>query len=414
MHELSNIGSYLCTMVRIVFLHPDLGIGGAERAIIDAALAIASHGHTVRIVTGHHDVNHCFEETRDGRLRVTTIGDWLPRSLLGRCHALCAYIRMIYLAMYMVFFSRIDYDLAFCDQISACIPVLRLKRKTKILFYCHFPDMLLTDRKSLLKRLYRAPIDWLEEKTTGMADVILVNSNFTGGVFKKTFKSLKNVNPVVVYPVPNFTSFGNSEEVLIENVLPPDAKTTFLSINRYERKKNLSLAIEAFAYLKECRNISTGVYLIIAGGYDERVDENRQYYEELISLADRYQLSDSVIFLRSITTQMKTMLMKHSTCLLYTPDKEHFGIVPVEAMYLQCPVIAINSGGPTETVVDGVTGFLCIPDAKAFSATMALFIDSPELTKQLGKSGHQHVKTHFSFSAYSDKLNNIILGIHNS
>lgn len=54
------------------------------------------------------------------------------------------------------------------------------------------------------------------------------------------------MNPAVVYPVPNFTSFGNSEEVLIENVLPPDAKTTFLSINRYERKKNLSLAIEAF------------------------------------------------------------------------------------------------------------------------------------------------------------------------
>lgn len=154
--------------------------------------------------------------------------------------------------------------------------------------------------------------------------------------------------------------------------------------------------------------------MIIAGGYDERVDENRQYYEELISLADRYQLSDSVIFLRSITTQMKTVLMKHSTCLLYTPDKEHFGIVPVEAMYLQCPVIAVNSGGPTETVVDGVTGFLCIPDAKAFSDTMALFIDSPELTKQLGKSGHQHVKMHFSFSAYSEKLNNIILGIHNS
>lgn len=37
---------------------------------------------------------------------------------------------------------------------------------------------------SLLKRLYRAPLDLLEELTTGAADRILVNSNFTRRVFR--------------------------------------------------------------------------------------------------------------------------------------------------------------------------------------------------------------------------------------
>ena len=50
----------------------------------------------------------------------------------------------------------------------------------KIVFYCHFPDQLLTERSTTLKALYRVPIDWLEEKTTAMADKILVNSHFTG------------------------------------------------------------------------------------------------------------------------------------------------------------------------------------------------------------------------------------------
>jgi alpha-1,3/alpha-1,6-mannosyltransferase len=50
-------------------------------------------------------------------------------------------------------------------------------------FYCHFPDQLLTQRQSVLKALYRKPIDWFEEKTTGMADTVLVNSNFTGEIF---------------------------------------------------------------------------------------------------------------------------------------------------------------------------------------------------------------------------------------
>jgi len=166
-------------MVNVVFLHPDLGIGGAERAVIDAALALKSRGHTVRFVTAHHDVGHCFEETKDGTLMVTSVGDWLPRKILGRFYAFCAYLRMIYAAAYLVFFSGLKLDVVFCDQISACIPVLRLSG-AKILFYCHFPDMLLTQRRSFLKRLYRAPIDWLEEKTTGMAHSVLVNSKFTG------------------------------------------------------------------------------------------------------------------------------------------------------------------------------------------------------------------------------------------
>ena len=166
-------------MGRVCFIHPDLGIGGAEKAMVDAALALKKNGHHAEFLTCHHDPGHCFPETRDGTLKVTVAGDWLPRSLLGRFYALFAYLRMIYAAVYLVFFYRQQYDLIFCDQISACIPILRLSR-LPIIFYCHFPDMLLTQRNSWLKKIYRYPIDWLEQVTTGQADQVLVNSKFTG------------------------------------------------------------------------------------------------------------------------------------------------------------------------------------------------------------------------------------------
>ena len=51
----------------IVFVHPDLGIGGAERLVIDAAVGLQSKGHKVTILTSHRDPTHCFEEARDGR-----------------------------------------------------------------------------------------------------------------------------------------------------------------------------------------------------------------------------------------------------------------------------------------------------------------------------------------------------------
>ena len=69
------------------------------------------------------------------------------------------------------------------------------------IFYCHYPDLLLsTNRTSLLKRIYRAPLDWLEQWTTGLADILLVNSNFTKEVFKNTFPRLNRVQPAVLYP----------------------------------------------------------------------------------------------------------------------------------------------------------------------------------------------------------------------
>lgn len=66
-----------------------------------------------------------------------------------------------------------------------------------------------------------------------------------------------------------------------------DQEIVFLSINRYERKKNVHLAVEAFAELQSGLDpeIAKKTKLIIAGGYDKRVQENVQVYEELMESA---------------------------------------------------------------------------------------------------------------------------------
>ena len=122
-----------------------------------------------------------FIETRNGDLSVISVGDWLPRTLFGKCAALCATIRMLWAAFYLTVMSDLAPEVIICDQISNAIPILRLFSKAKIIFYCHFPDMLLTQRKNLMKKLYRKVMDYIEEYTTGKADLILVNSHFTKG-----------------------------------------------------------------------------------------------------------------------------------------------------------------------------------------------------------------------------------------
>lgn len=395
-------------MVRVAFIHPDLGIGGAERLIVDAALALKSRGHDIEMFTAHHDPGHCFSETRDGTLMVSCAGDWLPRHCCQKGYAFWAYLRMIYVAIYLVFFSGKKFDVIVCDQISACIPVLKWSG-AKVLFYCHFPDQLLTKRQNWLKKIYRWPIDRLEESTTGKADQVLVNSRFTAHVFHSTFKSLAHIHPMVLYPSLNFSAFDQSPSDL-GDTLPPQVEYMFLSINRYERKKNLCLAIEAFSTLVE--NIDSleqpKVHLVMAGGYDERVVENKEHYLELRRMVEELKISDQVTFLRSFTDQQKVALLSRCTSLIYTPSNEHFGICPLEAMFMRRPVIAVNSGGPLETVVHGKTGFLCDPTADAFARQMVHFIQNAGASREMGEAGRKHVIENFSFEAFTEKLNAII------
>lgn len=73
-HQASlNMLSVYSRMVRVVFLHPDLGIGGAERLVVDAAVALRSRGCSVQIWTAHHDPTHCFSETLDPDLNVVGV-----------------------------------------------------------------------------------------------------------------------------------------------------------------------------------------------------------------------------------------------------------------------------------------------------------------------------------------------------
>ncbi|XP_053203393.1 alpha-1,3/1,6-mannosyltransferase ALG2-like [Panonychus citri] len=411
--------------MKIVFIHPDLGIGGAERLVVDMGLSLQRKGHTVHYLTAHHDPSHCFSEIKNGTLKVTEVGGSLPANIFGVFMALCAYLRMIFIAFSLLlrpkFSSLVDCDLIICDQVSAQIPFLKMlylfrSERPKIIFYCHFPDQLLTTRTNFLKKVYRAPIDWFEEKTTGMADCILVNSHFTASVFRDTFKSLDSVELQVLYPVCNFSAFDRPVKGLGPSEsfprLSKQVSTIFLSLNRYEAKKRVELAILAFAALKKKLSTQekfTGtIHLIVAGGYDPNQIQNVEYHQELQSCAKELELEDEVTFLKSPSDDDKHLLLHSCTAVLYTPENEHFGIVPLEAMYMGRPVIACNSGGPLETVRDGETGYLCRPEASHFAEKMYNFVTDKSLSREMGREGREHVKKNFSIQRFDEQIASVI------
>ncbi|KAA1116822.1 Alpha-1,3-mannosyltransferase-like protein [Puccinia graminis f. sp. tritici] len=422
--------------LRIAFIHPDLGIGGAERLVVDAAIGLSRLGHSVKIYTSSHQPERAFIETTDGTIDVKLLGNNLfPRSIKNRFITICAILRQLHLTFNLIvsrlFSDEDSADLYFVDQLSASIPLLRYATRTRVLFYCHFPDLLLSPVNinsnsfgtkgwilSKLKSTYRIPLDWLEEYTTANADTILVNSHFTAEVFGRTMTSIKK-KPQVVYPGVDINIYDCPKPDQPDqkpSVIHSD-RPTILSINRFEEKKNINLLLQAYIQLRKSDSApgdsSLVPRLVLAGGYDERLMDNRRTLKALQDSVpkDLVQLTLStedvegaecmpdVLFLLNVSQEHKLALLHgRSTKLLgYTASNEHLGIGPLEAMACRLPVLAVDSGGPKETVSDTRTGFLVPPDPERWAQSIRniLAMDDQQ-RRQMGDAGRDRVLELFS------------------
>jgi len=397
----------------IAIIHPDLGIGGAEQLIINIGLSLQENGANVTVYTPRYDPERCFEDSK--LLNVEVRGSYFPRSIFGKFYAMWAYIRMMLWAIYVAFFAR-RYDCIILDQVSFPIPLLRLTNRN-VIFYCHHPDKLLcTERSSFFKKVYRYFLDTIEEKTTGMARRVLVNSEYTKQVYFEAFPSLVQ-EPDILYPCIKEDAFelpeGYDDKKVIHNLLgvAEDKPLPHLitSLNRYERKKNIGLAIRSFREFLDSKEINSQEYiLVIAGGYDDAVIENVEHYEELQALAEGL---NNVIFLRSISNEERLTLLKYTDVLTYTPENEHFGIVPIEAMYMGCIVLACNSGGPTESIVHEKTGYLLdADDVSQWADKMSNLYkginsgSNSNVLDEIKANGKQRVEDKFSFRAFGEQM----------
>jgi alpha-1,3/alpha-1,6-mannosyltransferase len=388
--------------LRISFVRPGLGIGGAERLVVDAALELDARGHQVTLFVGDRQEAQ-LDEVKAGRVRVVAVGRKLPPHVAQRLRAPAAILRAAWAARALAK-ARPAPDVVVVDLVPHVIPLVRRLTRAPVACYCHFPDLLLAPRRRGLYALYRAPLDRMEERGLVAADRVLVNSRFTASVVEVTFSRLSAASLEVVYP-----------GVDVPAAMPPawPGEPLILSVNRFDPGKNLALAVEALATLRERMPAATfaAVRLVLAGHFDERLAETRALGAELEARAERLGLAGQVSLARSPSDAERRALLARAACLVYTPLAEHFGIVPLEAMAAARPVIAVNRGGPTETIVNGETGWLASPTPAAFGEVLARVLDDPQAARRMGEAGWRHVRTNFSRTAFGERMEAALAGL---
>ncbi|KAF1775579.1 Myotubularin family [Phytophthora cactorum] len=351
--------------LRVGFLHPDFGIGGAENLVVNAAVALQQRGAHVTVFTAHHDVNHCFEETRgDGPLaaHVRVHGDWLPRTILGKLYAFCAVVRVL--------FVTLSIAVSYINEWTSSVP-----HTTGLFGGNHH-------RCIGYYRSQQQVFSW----------------SFSGGFPSSTVQEAGSA-----LPASGFKAYKATAEADVQR-----ESGLFVSLNRFERKKNVALAIEALVELRTRlpSDEFQRVKLIVAGGYDPLNTENKEHLIELQDVAAKHGLEEHVEFRTSVSNFMKLELLRQAHAILYTPDREHFGIVPVEAMACGTPVIAVSSGGPLESIADGETGFLCEQKPEAFAEAMAELCGPKHSIRvvEMGACGRIRAQKLFSLETFGDTL----------
>lgn len=149
----------------------------------------------------------------------------------------------------------------------------------------------------------------------------------------------------------------------------PFAQRDWLVVARLVPKKNVALAIEAFARWLAQATHSRDLHLCGAGPLEG----------ELRALATRLGVAERVHFGGWMQADAVARRLGASLALLLPSIEEQFGLVAIEAQAVGLPVLVSIRAGAAEVLVDvGVNGLLLPPDgADAWAAAM-LFLSEDE------------------------------------
>ncbi len=300
-------------------------------------------------------LNRCLEKDKIDYLLV---GQILP---LGTVAYILSFFKKI---NYAVFLHGMDFALALRTPRKRFLSKLILKKANKII--C---------ANAYVKDKLFEFIPEIEERT------VVVNPGIEGGVPNISPDDMRN----------------------IKDTYHLEGKKVLFSLGRLVKRKGVDKVIETLISMPE-EETADLVYFIAGVGPRE------EYLKSLVPL----RFAKKIIFLGSLSDYDKWAWLK--TCNIFIMpsrdiegDFEGFGIVYLEANLCAKPVIAGNSGGVKDAVVDGVSGLLVDPEnTEEIAKAINKLKNDQALCDKLGEQGRDRAIRDFSWEKQIASLCNFI------
>ncbi len=145
--------------------------------------------------------------------------------------------------------------------------------------------------------------------------------------------------------------------------------------------------IEAISLLQQ-RGIDAR--LEIAGAVDSA---NTSYHEKLVKLIRARDLKSAVTLLGAVSEDVVRDRLESAHLFALASLHEPLGVVYMEAMALQLPVVTTNAGGVTELITDGTEGYLVPPkSAEQLADAIERLVAQPSTAEEMGQAGRARVE----------------------
>jgi alpha-maltose-1-phosphate synthase len=247
---------------------------------------------------------------------------------------------------------------------------------------------------------------WIEDKAYKTADgVIAVSEQMKQDVIEAYDVDPKKVTVIHNGIDPEFYKPTFDEALLLEYGINPNIPFV-LFVGRITRQKGISQLIAAAKHFnKNCQVV------LCAGAPD--TPEIAAETEALI--ADLKSEREGIILISEMLPREKVkVLYSHARVFACPSLYEPFGIINLEAMACETPVVGSLVGGIPEIIVEGNTGYLiplesisrtdfnpADPESfqKNFAAKINLLLDDEALATKMGKEGRLRVLKQFSWES---------------
>lgn len=239
------------------------------------------------------------------------------------------------------------------------------------------------------------------------ADKIISVSNYT----KQQLVDINFINAEKIKVLPNcidpffeksiITNINQSRDYLLERYKISDNQKIILTVSRIkstEKYKGYDKVIEALSRIKE--NTKIEFIYILCGSYDEL-----EFLRVKKIIADS-NLENNVILTGFVPDVELVDHYKLADVFIMPSKKEGFGIVFIEAAACGTRVIAGNSDGSVEALLNGEIGQLVDPDSADEIYNLLLEnLTSNNINKE---KLQEKVMENYNFKLYKEKLNKLL------
>ena len=185
--------------------------------------------------------------------------------------------------------------------------------------------------------------------------------------------------------VPNFVNcevFQKSLDSEFRSQFATADETLMIHISNFRPVKRVADVIEVFDRVRRKQKVKL---LMVGDGPDRPKAE---------WLSEVKEIAGDIHFLGKRDDMDR--LLSVADVLMLPSELESFGLVALEAMASEVPVIATQVGGVSEVVDDGVDGFLFdVGDLDSMVEAATSILSDPNLRTRLGRAGREHAKRNF-------------------